>query len=61
MEEMVKIPIYFCTGYFRTQQYLLTGLNAHSNLLRLTRDWGGRGEGYLCPTTYPLHLSLIHI
>ena len=40
------------------------GLNVHNNILRLIRDGGegggrgkcgGRGEGYLCPTTYLLH------
>ena len=32
--------------------YLLTGLNVHSSLLRLIKDGGKWGDGYLCPTTY---------
>ena len=35
--------------------YLPMGLNIHSNLLRLIRDRGKWGDGYLCPTTYSLH------
>ena len=36
--------------------HLLTqGLNVHINLLRLIRDGGKWGDGYLCPTTYSLH------
>ena len=33
----------------------LTGLNVHSNLLRLIRDGGKREDWYLCPITYSLH------
>ena len=31
------------------------GFNSHSNLLRLIRDGGKWGDGYLCPNTYSLH------
>ena len=38
----------------RLLTYLLVRLNVHSNFLLLIRD-GGKGRGYLCPTTYTLH------
>ena len=37
------------------RKLLPIGLNVHSNLLRLSRDGGKWGDGYLCPTTYTLH------
>ena len=41
--------------YFTNIVFLLLGLNVHSNLLRLIRDLGMWGDGYLCPTTYSPH------
>ena len=35
--------------------YVLIRLNVHSNRLRLIRDVGKWGDGYLCPTTFSLH------
>ena len=36
---------------------MMMGLNVHSNLLQLILDRGWVGDGYLCPTNYPVSLT----
>ena len=51
----IQVNLWILFEFMGLNVFEFMGLNVNSNLLRLIRDLGMWGDGYLCPTTYSPH------